>query len=121
MTPEALADATRSVRIQHFRLTENGGAMLPAGTFKKRLCGGAIPALRAAPKGGMTIVTIEFNDGMTSEGRAYCSKKDNFSRKRGREIALGRALKAAIEHIELVEHRAWSDVTGTQHPVPVGV
>lgn len=45
------------------------------------------------PKGGSTEVRIE-KDGVGASGEAVCSAKDNYSRKVGRNIALGRALKA---------------------------
>lgn len=44
------------------------------------------------PKGGSTEVRIE-KDGIGANGEAVCSTKDNYSRKIGRNIALGRALK----------------------------
>ena len=43
-------------------------------------------------KGGKTFVFIKNKEGMFS-GMAECSLEDNFNKKRGVQIALGRALK----------------------------
>jgi hypothetical protein len=46
------------------------------------------------PRGGRTIVTLvdEWGEAV-ARGEARCSDLDNFCRRRGREIALGRAMK----------------------------
>lgn len=49
------------------------------------------------PKGGITLVQVEYGDGRTFRASARCSKRDNFNRAIGRQIALGRALKIAEE------------------------
>jgi hypothetical protein len=47
-----------------------------------------------SPRGGVTEVIISDNSGsILGAAAAQCSKKDNFNRKRGVRIALGRALK----------------------------
>lgn len=43
-----------------------------------------------APHGGLTLVVLNIA-GHHYQGIARCSSRDNFSRKRGRDIALGRA------------------------------
>lgn len=43
-------------------------------------------------RGGATIVTFE-KDGMMATGVATCSLSDNYERRRGREIAMARALR----------------------------
>lgn len=43
-------------------------------------------------KGGKTEVKITTPDGINAVGVAECSRKENFCRKRGLDIALGRAL-----------------------------
>lgn len=43
-------------------------------------------------QGGMTIAVIAYPDGTADVGAAFCSKRDNFCRKTGRELALSRAL-----------------------------
>lgn len=47
---------------------------------------------RVKPTGGVTKVTLEF-DGVRAVGFAACSNEDNFNRRIGYQIALGRALK----------------------------
>ena len=43
-----------------------------------------------------TKIELRSPDGIEYVGISYCSKKDNYNRKLGNKIALGRALKAAI-------------------------
>lgn len=45
------------------------------------------------PRGGKTIVEITLPDGRTLCGFARCSRKENFNKRLGVEIALGRAMK----------------------------
>lgn len=45
------------------------------------------------PRGGMTFVAITSPDGVTSNAYAACSMSDNYCKKTGRDIAIGRALK----------------------------
>lgn len=45
-----------------------------------------------SPQGGMTFCTITLTDGTEAHGRAECSVRDNYSKRIGRDIALGRAL-----------------------------
>lgn len=45
-----------------------------------------------SPRGGMTFCTVILPDGTEVHGTAECSHKDNFSKKIGRDISLGRAL-----------------------------
>lgn len=49
-------------------------------------------------KGGYTVATIELSDGRRFVGEANCSLKENYNRKKGRNIALGRALKQIPEN-----------------------
>ncbi len=53
------------------------------------------PRLLFAPRGGQTHVIIMGEDGETelAYGHAWCSPKDNYNKKIGRTIAVGRALK----------------------------
>ena len=53
-------------------------------------------------KGGITTIQISKND-QTSEGIAYCSEKDNYNKKLGVKIALGRAYKALQLNQNIVE------------------
>lgn len=43
-----------------------------------------------SPKGGFTKVIIDSPEGDHYEGTAFCSKKDNYNKKLGVRIALGR-------------------------------
>lgn len=45
------------------------------------------------PRGGTCTVSVQAPDGCTFEGKSVCALADNFDRKRGLMIALGRALK----------------------------
>lgn len=53
---------------------------------------GLLRRLRFLPKGGLTTVKIS-RDGTFAVGCAICSPRDNYDRKLGAQIALGRALK----------------------------
>lgn len=44
-------------------------------------------------KGGKTVVQIRTPDGEELEGTAVCSAKENYNKKLGTSIAIGRALK----------------------------
>lgn len=46
-----------------------------------------------AARGGKTVVEVTTPDGVTFIGIARCSRKENFNKKMGVRIALGRALK----------------------------
>lgn len=43
--------------------------------------------------GGYTVVQIRTPDGQEIEGKAICSNKENYNKKLGVKIAVGRALK----------------------------
>jgi len=47
------------------------------------------------PLGGKTVVTVTTPDGRDLEGVAICSRKENFNKRLGVRIALGRALAGA--------------------------
>jgi len=48
------------------------------------------------PKGGSTHIIIDSPDGQHFEGIAVCSRKENYDKKMGVRIALGRALNSGI-------------------------
>lgn len=50
-------------------------------------------SFQISPRGGSTIIEATRPDGVTGIGTAICSKFDNFNRKVGNSIALGRAIK----------------------------
>lgn len=45
------------------------------------------------PKGGRTVVKILKDDEVVAEGTSFCSELDNYNRKIGRNISLGRAMR----------------------------
>lgn len=49
-------------------------------------------------RGGKTIVEITTPDGSTFTGVARCSRKENFNKRLGVRIALGRALKTKLSN-----------------------
>ncbi len=74
------------VFVDHHRYVEN--KMVPMGTIP--------PGSRQvfSPRGGCTDVVLTSPDGETFMGNAHCSRKDNFDRKLGLGIAIGRALSS---------------------------
>jgi len=56
---------------------------------------GAVPE----PKGGVTLASLELPNGDVVFGMSKCSRLDNFSRARGRQIATGRA-KMRVELVK---------------------
>lgn len=58
--------------------------------------------LQPAPRGGTTACEITMPDGHTTWGVAECSERDNYCKKIGRDIALGRALKK-LQTLEAIE------------------
>ena len=50
-----------------------------------------------SPRGGRTGCTVILPNGDKVIGEAECSHRDNYSKKLGRDIALGRALKRAVK------------------------
>lgn len=48
-----------------------------------------------SPTGGLTTVKVTTPDNQVLEGMAVCSIKDNFNRRKGYQIALGRALSGS--------------------------
>lgn len=49
-------------------------------------------------KGGMTVVRVTTPDGTELAGTAKCSDKDNYNRKLGLKMSLGRALKSGHQN-----------------------
>ena len=59
--------------------------------------GGAIET-----KGGTTRVRLYLNNELIGSGLAICNSTDNYNRKLGTKIALGRAFRQAVESNNLV-------------------
>lgn len=82
------------VYVTHFRYTDGyilhpllkEPTMLPAKEIRHE-------KMSFHAKGGMTEVFVTLPDGREACAYATCSRKDNFNRHIGRNIALGRALK----------------------------
>ena len=73
--------------ITHLRRVAGFSGYVPQGLIKKH---GTTPE----PKGGVTSAIIIDEDGeIISSGVAVCSDQDNFCRRTGRAIAVGRAFK----------------------------
>jgi hypothetical protein len=60
------------VRVMHGRITGKSGAI--------------------SPRGGTTVIELTTPQGTTVIAKAECSYKDNFNRRVGNQIALGRAI-----------------------------
>lgn len=76
-TIESLRKSGMKVRVMHSRINGQDNVILP--------------------KGGCTVIEITDQNGKTVRGTAECSRKDNFNRKMGNTIALGRALEKLKE------------------------
>lgn len=101
-TVEDLRKAGFRVFVKHSRYYEVDNLMLPIVPVKNVYFGpitrpaaksmGYVPST-VFPRGGKTEVEIYHRDRLCSEGHAVCSINDNFNRKIGLTIALGRALE----------------------------
>jgi hypothetical protein len=79
-TVKSLRQSGYKVRVMHGRVT----------TKCKRI-GGFSQTL--SPCGGSTVIEITTPEGITVVGKAECSMLDNFNRKVGNQIAIGRAME----------------------------
>lgn len=79
MTVQDLRNNGYKVRVLHFRNI----------FYKNRM--GSNPNGYESPKGGYTRVIIDSPNGDHFEGAAKCSNKDNYNKKLGVRIALGRS------------------------------
>lgn len=87
MTVEQLRKSGYKVRVIHSRR----GKTMP------RMDGSIVQTV--SERGGQTIVQVRTPDGEELEGVAICSIKDNFNRRMGVRIALGRALTRSLEKV----------------------
>jgi len=94
MTVQDLRRQGCRVRLLHYRLaflpngTDVDVGLFPASDLKAmhQLC-------LADPKGGKTVVDVQFPDGNNIHAEAECSLRDQFRKKTGVAIALGRVMK----------------------------
>lgn len=75
------------IKVYHYRKTA-GGQLVPSWDKDVYVI---------LPRGGETMVRVFDDDGTTVSGIARCSDKDNYNKRLGRTIALGRALKRLRE------------------------
>ena len=88
-------DVDTSVRFTHRRLYRDyaGFSHIIANRFDAQQMG--LDHTHLIQRGGETLCQILGKDGsVLSEGIAVCSEKDNFSKRIGRAISFGRAMKA---------------------------
>lgn len=84
---EELRKSGYKVRVKHFRREKT----------MQKMDGGVVQT--PSERGGHTIVQVRTPDGEELEGVAVCSTKDNFNKRIGVRIALGRAFTSAhAEH-----------------------
>ena len=105
MTVEELVNAGYTVKVVHLRYPKEVDwsedmYMQTRSQLKKM-------GLSPAPRGGKTLVRISKGD-RDYVAEAVCSMKDNYSRKLGRMIALGRAMKA-IKDFEMIPKEVWDE------------
>lgn len=75
-----------------------------------------VRGLQPDPRGGATQVKLAVGEGAFIVGQSYCSSKDNFSRKIGREVAAKRVMEACV-----AATRALIEITGEADTIaPVG-
>lgn len=94
---EATKPQIKEVRYQHFRIVWGDGSipyLIRSHEWKER-------GLQPEPRGGLTTAKVVFEDGSVVNASAECSKKDNYSKQIGRDIALGRALRRKTEREEI--------------------
>jgi uncharacterized protein (UPF0303 family) len=87
MTVEQLRKSGYKVRVIHTR----------RGKTMQNLNGGLVQTV--SERGGKTVVQVRTPDGEELEGVAVCSAEDNFNRRLGVKIALGRALTRSLEKV----------------------
>lgn len=79
-----------TVHVKHLRYFEE--LLSPITTYEAGIFAVAGPP---KPKGGITLAEIEFADGTITRGYARCNPLDTYNKAIGRNVAIGRALKAA--------------------------
>ena len=88
MTVQQLRNAGYKVRVLHNRLY-NGYHKWQVGAVESARYG--YGPIDPDAKGGSTQVVIDSPDGQHYQGLAICSKKENYNKKMGVRIALGRS------------------------------
>lgn len=90
---QSVLDHVEEMRVYHLRRYAGYDDLFTIGQFKHEH-----PRTQTAPlaQGGLTVVKILFTDGYAVVGHAACSLLDNYCKAIGREMALGRAIKASL-------------------------
>lgn len=88
MTIEDLRYSGYKVKVLHHRLYNGRHRWQVRSQSSNNLTGPIDPD----PKGGSTHIIIDSPDGQHFEGIAICSREDNYNKRLGVRIALGRAL-----------------------------
>lgn len=95
LVPATKVPVVERVRFSHIRSYDDNGTELMLARRDAHVLGLGAPR----PNGGITLVEVKFTNGTRARGVARCAPCDNFCKKTGRQIAVGRALKAYIaEH-----------------------
>jgi hypothetical protein len=89
------------ISYQHFRLEkEDYNILIGMGvkgstpqSWTKRLKRNEVRDWQPSEKGGYTICFLDTENGQTFTGISNCSLRENYNKKVGRNIALGRAMK----------------------------
>lgn len=92
-TVKSLRQSGWKVRVTHLRFVTKNSDL--EATFEIRKVNKEIMQWLET-KGGKTVVDLRAPDGSEFSAEAECSKKENFNRKMGLQIALNRALKKAL-------------------------
>jgi len=98
MTVQQLRNSGYKVRVLHNRLY-NGYYKWQVGSKPNHSVHGYGP-IDADTKGGSTQIIIDSPSGDHYEGLAICSKKENYNKKLGVRIALGRCNIDKIFHVQ---------------------
>ena len=72
-----------------------------------------IPKGLIAPCGGKTVVRVREPGGIEYEGSSLCSREDNFCKRRGVFMALGRLLQqnvSSLEELRPIRNREWAEI-----------
>jgi hypothetical protein len=90
-TVKNLRETGHKVHITHYRFTRSGG-IVPSRTLRETKEGFTV-----SPNGGEVLVEIVTPEGRAIKCGSFCSPQDNFNRRVGTTIALGRAVQQLHE------------------------
>ena len=96
MTVQELRSNGYKVRVSHFRRV--GKKLMSRRDFEESGFGDVWGDV-IQPFGGMTLIEVTDPNGITVESKALCQSEENYNKRIGVSIALGRALKRLKETI----------------------